>query len=378
MRRLGWPTLILALLVVPLLSACGSSTSDHATTPDAARRKLAAMTLEQRIGQLLMVGTPAGEPSSATARTISRFHVGNVILMDKSTAGRTAIKHTVETMRRQVGPRSTSGVRLLIGVDQEGGLVQHLQGPGFARMPSALEQGTWSPTRLRAQARRWGRELRAADVNLALGPVADTVPPGARATNQPIGRLDRNFGYDPTSVAQHAAAFVRGMADVGVATSEKHFPGLGRVVGNTDYTSAVVDAVTRPGDPYLQPFKAAVDAGADFVMMSLASYPRLDPRQPAVFSSRIMQGVLRHDLGFRGVIVSDSLDATAVRRWTPQERAVRFLQAGGDMVLVTSADQVGQMYAALVRRARNDPAFARRVEDAALRVLRAKQAQGLL
>jgi beta-N-acetylhexosaminidase len=168
------------------------------------------------------------------------------------------------------------------------------------------------------------------------------------------------------------------MRDAHVATAAKHFPGLGRVRGNTDITRVVVDRVTRRHDRYLEPFQATVEARVPFVMMSLASYPRLDRTAPAVFSRKVIGGMLRHDLGFDGVVVSDDLVAAAVERWSPAQRALRFVGAGGDLVLVSTTGPVPQMYAALLAEARRSPGFRTRVDDAALHVLRAKQAQGLL
>ena len=129
-----------------------------------------------------------------------------------------------------------------------------------------------------------------AGVNLDLAPVADVVPPGKDATNAPIGQLKREYGHDPSTAASHVTAFIAGMKQAGVATTAKHFPGLGRVVGNTDFTGDVVDSVTTRNDPYLAPFAAAVGAGVPFVMVSLATYTQIDPDHLAVFSPAVIGG----------------------------------------------------------------------------------------
>ena len=367
---------LVALLLAPALStpALPAAQAAPGRTADSV---LADMSLAQRVGQLLMVGSPADHAAPATTRAIRRFHVGSVILMGDSSAGRRTVATTVRGLQGAAGP-AAAGTRLLVAVDQEGGHVQHLTGPGFSEMPAALTQGRWSERKLRTHARTWGDELRRAGVNLDLAPVADTVPVALAHSNQPIGRWQRELGHRPGRVARHAVAIVRGMRDARVATAAKHFPGLGRVRGNTDDTATVVDRVTRRHDRYLAPFAATVRAGVPFVMMSLASYPRLDPTAPAVFSRTVIQDVLRGDLGFQGVVVSDSLTAAAVARWSPAQRAVRFVAAGGDLVLVTTAAPVHEMYDALLARARQSRAFRARVDEAALRVLRAKQARGLL
>src|SRR6202000_3408587 len=106
-------------------------------------------------------------------------------------------------------------------------------GPGFATMPSELAQGQSSLATERTSAAQWGSELKAAGVNLDLAPVMDVVPQGTASANAPIGELDREFGYDPATNGTHGVAFIQGLAQAGVAATAKHFPGLGRVAGNT-------------------------------------------------------------------------------------------------------------------------------------------------
>src|SRR5260370_30843209 len=116
--------------------------------------------------------------------------------------------------------------------------------------------------------------------------------------------LRREFGASPGPVGAPGVAFSRAMRQAGVATSAKQFPGLGRVRGNTDFTAGVVDTITVPDDPLLQSFQAAIDAGVPFVMVALASYPRIDTRHLAAFSPRVMGQMLRPQMRFRGAIVS--------------------------------------------------------------------------
>ena len=179
-------------------------------------------------------------------------------------------------------------------------------------------------------------------------------------------------------VSPHVAAFITGMRGAGVATTAKHFPGLGRVKGNTDFTSGVTDTVTTRYDSYLQPFARAVGAGVPFVMVSLATYTRIDRYHQAVFSPTIMHTILRGDLAFHGVVMSDSLSATAVSSILPGSRAIRFLSEGGDMIVIGPVDQAIAMAKSIASRAAVNSWFRARVNNAALRILRAKQAAGLL
>ena len=332
------------------------------------------MTLAQRVGQLLMVDCPSSGVSSTTIASIQQYHAGSVILDGTNTQGLAHIRSVTAQLQQLAPPHA----RLFIATDQEGGAVQRLQGPGFTMIPLAVQQGTQSPSAVRSFARVWGSELRSAGVNLDLAPVLDTVPPGTQS-NPPIGDLDREYGRTPRRVASVGVAVAHGLADAGVSATAKHFPGLGRVAGNTDTSSGVTDTVTTRRDAYLRPFAAAVRAGVPFVMVSTADYARIDPGTPAIFSRTIVSGMLRGDLGFRGVIVTDDVGAAAqVASVPPGLRAVRFIQAGGTMVLTVSPSTVAPMFTRLLERAQQNPAFRNMVNAAALTVLRAKAARGLL
>jgi beta-N-acetylhexosaminidase len=150
-------------------------------------------------------------------------------------------------------------------------------------------------------------------------------------------------------------------------------------VGNTDTVAGVVDSTTTSDDPYLEAFRTGIQAGAPFVMVSLATYSAIDPDHLAVFSPTIIEGLLRGKLGFGGVVMSDDLGSTAsVASMAPGDRAVSFIDAGGDLMIVRGVTPASQMAAAVLARATSDPAFAAKVEAAALSVLRAKEAYDLL
>jgi beta-N-acetylhexosaminidase len=337
------------------------------------------MTEAQRIGQLFLLGLADDRLGPAERAAIRGEHVGSVWFTAQTSIGMSGVRAVADAVQGEVSPSSTAGVGFFVAANQEGGLIQALSGPGFSVIPSAVVQGQRSPGTLTADARAWGRELLVAGVNLDFAPVFDVVPPGTDATNQPIGVLGREYGHDPLTAGSHAAAFVAGMSEAGVATTAKHFPGLGRVVGNTDVAAGVVDTVTTATDPYLASFRAAISAGVPFVMVALATYTRIDPVHLAAFSPVVIGGMLRGDLGFRGVVMSDDLGATAaVASVPPGQRALEFMLAGGDLVVSKTVPATVAMIAALQARAAADPTFAARVDDAALRILEAKDAAGLL
>lgn len=370
-----------AATATPALTAT-PATSAPSPVPTAqascAQRVLAGMHLDERIGQLFMAGLPHNRLGPAELRMIRSAHVGSVWFAARTGVGVAGLRAIADAVQAEATPAATAGVRFFIAANQEGGLIQALDGPGFSTIPSALEQGRESAAALAAGARRWGRQLLAAGVNLDFAPVSDVVPAGADTTNQPIGVLHREYGHSPGATGSHAAAFIAGMTDAGVATTAKHFPGLGRVIDNTDFSTDVVDAVTTAHDPYLASFKAAIGAGVPFVMVSLASYSRIDPRHPAVFSHAVIDDLLRGDLGFDGVVMSDSLTAVAVASIPPGQRAIDFLLAGGDLIVTNSTKATITMVAAVKSRAEANASFAARVDDATLRILGAKHSAGLL
>jgi beta-N-acetylhexosaminidase len=336
------------------------------------------MTEAQRIGQLFMVGLEDDRLDAASRAAIVANHFGSVWFRAKTSIGVAGVRAIADQAQALATPSGTGGVRFFVAANQEGGLIQALSGRGFDTIPSALDQGALSASVLETRATRWGRQLRAAGVNLDFAPVADVVPPGTDAQNAPIGQLEREYGHDPSTVAAHVAAFIRGMRAAGVATTAKHFPGLGRVAGNTDFTSAVTDDVTTADDPYLGPFERAIAGHTPFVMISLATYERIDPDHLAALSKTVIGTVLRRDLGFRGVVMSDSLTADAVSAIQPGQRAIDFINAGGDMIVLGPIDVAVPMAQALLARAERSQSFRALIDAAVLRVLEAKEAAGLL
>ena len=336
------------------------------------------MTSDQRIGQLVHLGLAGDRLGPTEISLIQTDHIGSVWFVETSTAGVAGIRTVTSAVQAQVSNASTANVGFFISANQEGGVIQAMQGPGFSRIPTAVVQGTMAPATLQSQAAAWGGELHSAGVNFNFAPVMDVVPPGTDAQNQPIGALQREYGHDPATVGSHGVAYLTGMHQAGIAVSLKHFPGLGRVAGNTDFTTAT-DTTTTVSDPYLQSFKDGIAANADFVMVALALYTKIDPNHLAAFSSIVMTQVLRNSLGFTGVIISDDLGATAaVASIPPATRAIDFLTAGGDMIISKTAGPADAMVQAIRARVAADPTFRQRVDDAALRVLKAKQAYGLL
>lgn len=349
----------------------GQSGEDASPTPsDTSTDPLAGWSLEEEVGQLFMVGVDVAKQQDASWAAVQENHVGNVFIAGRSHAAPANVLALVRAFTDLVSPQTTHSTAMLVATDQEGGNVQVLQGPGFSAIPSALQQGRMDVAQLQDEATTWGGQLASAGITLNLAPVMDLVD-GDPALNAPIGHWDRQYGTDADTVASHANAFSAGMRAAGVAVAIKHFPGLGRVVGNTDVTADVHDTVTTRDDTSVGVFGQGIAGGAEVVMVSSAIYDRIDASAPAVFSPVVVDQMLRGDLGFQGVVITDDLSAAAqVSAWTPGERAVSAIEAGCDIVLVSATPELApQMVEAVLTRARSDPAFAEKVHEAARRVL---------
>ncbi|MFI5199515.1 MAG: glycoside hydrolase family 3 N-terminal domain-containing protein, partial [Candidatus Limnocylindrales bacterium] len=337
----------------------------------------------QRVGQLFLLGLANDELGPAEIAAIETDHFGSVWFTATSRAGPGATRLVADAVQAlksasPAGP-GTAGIGFFVAANQEGGLVQALQGPGFTVIPSALDQGALSVGKVESRAAAWGSQLRAAGINLNFAPVTDVVPAATAAQNRPIGALRREYGHTPGTAGPHATAFMEGMTEAGIVTVAKHFPGLGRVVGNTDFSANVVDTVTSVGDPYLGSFQEVISAGVPVVMVALATFTRIDPAHLAAFSSVVIQELLRGQLGFNGVVMSDDLGATvAVSSIPPATRALDFIAAGGDMIISKTIAPAEAMAVAITARASTDPAFRNLVNTAALRVLQLKATAHLL
>lgn len=280
---------------------------------------------------------------------------------------------------RTLSAQAPHGLPPLVMSDEEGGAVQRLVDL-VGRLPSAREMGaTLAPREIRALAERLGTRMADAGVTANLAPVLDLDGgPGPDETH-PIGT--RSFGTDAGAVTADGLAFARGLRAAGVLPVVKHFPGLGGATANTDVTAARSRPWAELRRRDLEPFAAAVDAGLPAVMVSNARVPGLTAA-PAGLSPAVVRGVLRRQLGFRGLVITDSLSAGAIRDagYAVPRASVRALQAGADMILFNADPaSVGEVAGATVRavvaavRAGDLPRS--RLRSAVVHVLEAKQAR---
>jgi beta-N-acetylhexosaminidase len=320
---------LIRLAAVALAVAATASGGASAASPPS---------LERLIGQKIMTSIDGATPDAALLARVRAGQVGGVILFSSNTASISQLESTIAQL--QAAAKAGGNPPLLIATDQEGGEVKRLPGP-----PELAPASMGTAATARAQGSAAGAYLRRLGIDLDLAPVLDT-PYGPSSWEG-----TRAFSRDPTVNASLGPAFVSGLQSTRVAATAKHFPGLGTARVTTD-TSDVVLTTSKPSlDVRLLPFEAAIDSGVDLVMVSNAGYTAFDPTgAPAVLSRRIVVGLLRHQLGFRGVVISDSLDAPG-----PKARPATPLTAsaiGVDVLLYTSEASSEDAYAKLLAGAK--------------------------
>lgn len=354
----------------------GAGSDSAAPSGDPAEQAADRLDAHGLAGQLVLVGVTAGDRVSTAA--FSEHRAGGLFLLGRWTSA-DAVR-TALTAARDATASTGTGVGPLLAVDQEGGQIRMLRGDAARETPSAADLGRDGAAAVTAAYTSIGEDLSSLGIALDLAPVADVVDPELGDDNEPVGKLDRGFGTDPALVAPCVEAAVTALAASQVAATLKHFPGLGRVSGNTDHTdTGIEDATTDASDPFLDPFRAGIAAGAGAVMVSSAIYPQLEDGTPAMFSSAVVTDLLRGDLGFEGLAITDDVGAAAAVSSVPVgERATRFLAAGGDVVLTADPALAGTLVDAIVAWAQESPEHADRVRESAVRALRLKASAGLL
>src|SRR5438093_6260595 len=322
-----------------------------------------ATPLAKLAGQSVMSGMDGTSPSAELLGRIRRGEVGGVILFGGNIGSPRALR--VLAAKLQAAADLGGNGPLLIAVDQEGGFVRRL--PGGPPVDSAATMGSRDDAgRVRGIGKATARYLRAYGVDVDLAPVAD-VPDSAGSF---LGT--RAFGRRPDRVATLATSFALGLQSGGVAATAKHFPGLGTARANTDVARVVVRSPRTDLDRRLEPFRRAIDSGVRMVMVSNAVYPAYDgSRAPALFSRRIVRGLLRGTLGFRRVVITDSMEAPASS--APADGPARAIAAGVDVLLYTSERGGAAGYGRLLALARASPDLRRDLAASYARVISLKR-----
>lgn len=319
-------------------------------------------------GQLLVGGFTGPVLTPSFRDALARGDRGGAILFRRNLTGSL---EDVVTLTRSIADAAPTDLPPLIGVDQEGGRVTRL-GPPVLRLPPLRALGKLDDLALvHRAARALGAELSALGFTMDFAPVLDV---DTCATNPIIG--DRSFSGDAACVLRLGAAFGSGLQEGGVMACGKHFPGHGDTTVDSHVDLPRVEQPrSRLEAVELVPFRGLRASTCAALMTAHVVYPALDPDQPATLSRAIAHDLLRTELAYDGLLISDDLEMKAVAdRLSVEESAVRAVRAGCDLLLICASEELQQRaHAELARVASKDSSFRERVEDAALRGLTARR-----
>jgi beta-N-acetylhexosaminidase len=332
----------------------------------------AGMSLEAQIGQLFVAGFQGTTPSPEIVDLIQHYHVGSVILFSRNVQHSQQVFELTQHLQ-EIARAAGHRFPLLISIDQENGMVQRL-GRDATGFPGNMALGAIGSEQIAFDvAEATGQELKALGVNMNLAPVADV---NNNPANPVIGI--RSFGEDAQQVARLVAAAVRGYRAAGVIATLKHFPGHGDTATDSHLALPVVPHTrARLEQLELVPFKAGIEAGADSVMTAHVALPSItgDAALPATISPAVLRGLLREELGFGGVVISDCLEMQAISEGVGiGPGAVLALKAGADLVLISHRYERQRAGLAAVQAALQDGTLSEdELRQAVERVLRLKQ-----
>lgn len=378
--------LVSALAAVLLAASCGSSgspggsggsdgSSDGSsgdgdvapgtTASPGADDPLAGMSVREMVGQMFVISVQGTEPDYYIDKMIEDRNVGGALLFGYNMESEEQVASLTASMQ-ELSLRTDPAVPMFVAVDYEGGEVAGA--PWVAPQPSAAEIGaTGDPSAARSASRTIGSDLMRAGVNTDFAPVFDT---GFGAA---IG--SRSYGEDPALVSRMGVGALSGFEDAGVVTSAKHFPNHGPA-GSDSHTSLPVvdhDAATI-GSYDLPPFRAAVEAGVPMVMVGHLVYPQIDAEEPASLSPEAYR-MLREDLGFEGVVVTDDLSMEGANGGgPPADAAVQAVQSGADLLIISSPpEEQAAAYDAIVSAVESGEIPESRIRDSVERILSVKK-----
>lgn len=327
--------------------------------------RLADLSLEQKVGQVIMGGFPDPAADAATLAAVRDGSLGNVILFARNCPDAESVVALNGALQ------AAAPIPLLIAADQEGGLVTRLN-VGATLTPGAMALGATGDTGLaEGIAAMMADELRGVGINVCLAPTADV---NANPANPVIGV--RAFGEDPHQVARFVVATVRGLQGQGVAACAKHFPGHGDTGIDSHLALPRIDRGLADLERVdLVSFRAAIAAGVRLVMTTHIQFPALDPDHPSTLSHAILTGLLCERLGFQGVVITDSMEMRGITQdRTPAEACLAAFAAGADIVCPSHerADQAGA-HALILAAVRDGRVPLARLDEAVTRVLALKQ-----
>lgn len=325
------------------------------------------MSLEDKVGQLFMVGFHGHEPNTDILNLIDKYNVSGVCYFSRNLKNPKQV-HQLSTALQN---KAKKGFPLLLTVDQEGGMVNRLT-EGITISPSNMALGALNNRVYTKQiAEIVAKELRAMGVNMNFAPALDV----NNNPNNPVIGV-RSFGETPNLVGVHGNEIVQAYQKENIAPSVKHFPGH----GDTDVDShldlpVVPHQMDRLNEVELAPFRYVIERGVDSVMVSHVAFPTLEKKYPATLSHNIITGLLREQLGYDGVVVTDCMEMLAIDdNYTSAESAILAINAGIDLVLVSHTyEKQRAAMDGVIEAVRSGEITEERIDESVKRILALKE-----
>ena len=362
-------TLFAYLFAVLLIGAV--SAPIFALTNPEINTMIAEMTIEEKVGQLIMVGFEGTQANEAIETHIRERFVGGVVLFSRNIQSPKQTAELTNELQR-LAQSTTRQIPLFIGIDQEGGWVIRLK-EGATVLPGNMALGATDSTELAERAGEiTAAELAAVGVNLNFAPVMDV---NNNPRNPVIGR--RSFGESPELVSRLGVPYIRGLQRKGVLATAKHFPGHGDTTVDSHFDLPTVNHdLARIHALELQPFRAAIDADVAAIMTAHIIYPAFDPDRPATLSPTILTNLLREELGFDGLLITDDMEMKAIDdRYQSGEAAVMAIEAGADIVMVLwTPTKQNEVFDALLSAVKSGRISQARLDQSVERILKSKAA----
>ena len=348
MKKKRWISFLMILVLVVMAAGCGKKNTkkklktedlDEATLQGMAKDITKEMSLKNKIGQLFMVSVyqldeaESKNQTSVTSQmksTLKKYPAGGIVMFAKNIDTRSQTKKMIKELQK------ASYIPLFMAVDEECGTVSRIASNPKMKMtayPSASEVGkTYSDKEIAKMGTTQGRELKELGFNMNLAPVADVL---TNENNTEIG--DRSFGTDPKKVASIVSSLVKNMQKQQISATLKHFPGSGETGGDTHRGSTeTYQTIETLRDNDFRPFKAGIKAGVDAVMVSHLMLSKVtDEKEPSSLSSRVVNDILRKELGYKGIVMTDAMNMKAITdNYDSGEAAVKAIQAGVDVIVM--------------------------------------------
>jgi len=295
--------------------------------------------LKEKIGQMIIIGFRGIEinKDSQIVKDINDLNLGGIILFDIDNPTKTFprnIINYIQTKKLISDIKELSSSNIFVSIDAEGGLVNRLKEKyGFINIPSAEDMGKENPEKTKEYAIILGKELKELGFNINFAPVVDV---NTNKNNPVIGKLERSFSSDPEKVFIHASSFIEGLNSQGIISSIKHFPGHGS--SSSDSHLGIVDVTNTYDNKELVPYQKLIESGySQIVMTAHIMNTKIDPVYPATLSPFFIKKILRDDLGFKGVVVSDDMHMGAiVDHYGFNESLIKAIDAGCDILIISN------------------------------------------